>query len=223
MQFLAIEDRRYLAVLGDIKRSRTIIDRELAQRVFLGVIEDINTRLKAELAVPITVSRGDEFQGLLAAPEAVLTVVNAFDSRTNLIAFRYGLGWGPVGTAFRDRTTEMDGACFQHAYAALERGKKEGRWLTFAGAPADGAQALNAVFRLIQVIRDGWTRKQKAAVTERRVADTLIAAAGKLGIDKSTLSKMLKAAHYAQLLEAEEAVRVLLRHHLVQPTGGDGS
>ena len=195
----------------------------MAQRAFLDVIEEVNEQLQSELAVPFSVSRGDEFQGLLSTPEAALDIIDAFDSRSHLFSFRYGLGWGKVGTAFRPSTPEMDGTCFLNAYSALERGKKEERWVTLNGAPDEHERVINGYLRSIQVIRDGWTTKQKEAVTERRSRPTLIATAEMMGSDKSTLSKMLKAAHYSQLLEAEEAMRILLRGYLVQPIGDDGS
>ncbi len=195
----------------------------MAQSAFLDIVEKVNEAYHSKLAVPFSVSRGDEFQGLLSTPESVVEIIDAFDSRSYLFSFRYGLGWGRVGTAFRPRTTEMDGTCFLNAYSALERGKKEDRWVTFSGAPEDHERIINAYFASIQLIRDGWTTKQKSAVTERRGRLTQAVTAEMMGIDKSTLSKMLKAAKYKQLLDAEEAMALLLRDYLAQPAGGERS
>ena len=223
MDKLAERNQYYLALLGDIRRSRSRFPRirERAQSEFLDIIEDVNARHRSKLAVPFSVSRGDEFQGLLSRPDSALEIIDAFDARTDLFSFRYGLGWGEVGTAFRPRTTEMDGSCFLNAYGALERCKTENRWVAFEGAPVEREHVVNAGFRSIQVIRDGWTTKQKTAVNMRRGRDTMSATAVAMGIDKSTLSKMLKAAHYEQLLEMEGAVRILLREYL-DPSISDG-
>ncbi len=223
MMKLADKQQGYLAVYGDIRHSRAIEDREGAQRDFLAIVQEVNVRRRHDLVVPFSVSRGDEFQGLLASPRSAMEILDAFDSRSELFTFRYGLGWGSVETAFRNRTTEMDGTCFQRAFSALEQGKKKERWATLLGAPEDGETVLNSMLRQIQVIRDGWTARQRQAVATRRKARTLVAAADGMGIDKSTLSKMLKAAHYAPLLEAERAMAILLRDYLAQPPGGDTS
>ncbi|MBU0742274.1 SatD family protein [bacterium] len=223
MSMLADNGRFYLAVYGDIKHSRLIDDRDLAQRAFLGVIDAVNADFRRDLAVPFSIAKGDEFQGLLAAPEYALAIIDAFDSRSDHFTFRYGLGWGTIETAFRSRTTEMDGTCFHNAYGALVRGKKEDRWATCSGAPDAHERVINGMLGLIQVIRDGWTARQRTAVTERRRMPTLTATSEGMGIDKSTLSKMLKAANYSQLLAAEEAMKILLRDYLVRPTGGDGT
>jgi len=221
MNKLAKRNQHYLALLGDIRRSRILGNRELAQSAFLDIIEDVNEQFQSKLAVPFVVSRGDEFQGLLSTPESALEIVDAFDARSDLFSFRYGLGWGKVGTAFRPRTTEMDGTCFLNAYSALERSKREDRWVTFEGAPVEQEHVINANFRSIQVIRDRWTTKQKTAVNMRRGRVTLSVTAEAMGIDKSTLSKMLKAAHYEQLLEMEEALTILMQNYL-DPSIWDG-
>jgi len=221
MENVAENNRQHLAVLGDIRRSRIIGQRGEAQDAFLDMVEAVNAEHGDVLSVPFTVSRGDEFQGLMSEPSSLLAILDAFESRASMFSLRFGLGWGTVATAFRSRTTEMDGPCFLNAYSALERGKKEDRWATFVGASDARARVINGCLRSIQVIRDGWTKKQKAAIAARRTRPTLTATAASLSVDKSTLSKMLKAAHYVSLLEVEESVKLLLSDYLVQPAGGE--
>ncbi len=105
----------------------------------------------------------------------------------------------------------MDGECFHRAREAIKRGKKEKRWVTVAGFGNDGDRILDGIFRIMQVIRVGWTRKQRLAVATRRMNASQTATAKKMGLDDSTLSKMLKAASYRQILEAEEMLPLLIR------------
>lgn len=202
----------YLALVGDVMASRDLgSTRGVAQERLFSLIEQVNREHGSDLAVGFSVSRGDEFEGLLSDPATALALIESFEGGADGFAFRFGVGWGAVTTAFRGSTYEMDGPCFQGARAAIERAKKEHRWVCVSGLGEDGDAVLNATFRLIQDVREGWTDKQRASVALRRRHGTLTAAAAELGISKSALSVSLKASHYKSLLEAEAALRILLR------------
>ncbi len=206
----------YLALFGDVKRSRDMDNRSVAQQGLLKILDEANERMRDRLAVPFSLSQGDEFQGLLAAPQDAVAGLTEFDRHTHLFDFRYGLGWGEISTSWSDRTTEMDGSCFHAARNALEHGKVHDRWATFRAADPDEDRdrVLNGQMSFIQMIRDSWTDKQRHAVAQRRGHQTQTDAANSMGITKSTLSKMLKAASYEMLRETEVVLELLLRDYL---------
>jgi hypothetical protein len=209
--------KNYLAVFGDIERSRIVGNREMTQRALKKRLDEVNYRFSQDLAVPFTISMGDEYQGLLKEPTQAISLLNALDV-AGLLSFRFGLGWGTVETGWSTRTSEMDGPCFHAARSAIERGKIEERWVTFSTAVEDEdlVNVINGVWRLVQLIRDGWTEKQHSAVLIRRGKHTSKATAEQMGMDKSTLSKMLKAANYKVLIEAERTLELLMRDYLVK-------
>ena len=156
---------------------------------------------------------------MLTDPVALFPVIDALDLNADLFSFRFGVGWGEIATAFSDRSWEMDGACFHAARRALDLGKKEKRWVTVQGLGDDGDGTTNAVFRLMQVVREGWTKKQRLAVKTRKTNVTQAVTAEEMGLDTSTLSKMLKAARYKELIEMEGALGGLLDLCLARSTG----
>jgi hypothetical protein len=215
MQDLAEDSHPWaLVILGDIRHSRMIADRSLVQSGLRQAAARTNSEKPSLLEVPFSISGGDEIQGLVSDPTTMVEVIDCLDLNSSIFDFRFGLGWGTVATPRAARTWEMDGECFHHAREAITRGKKEDRWISVVGFGEDGDQILDAIFRLMQVIREGWTKKQRLAVATRKTNDTQTATAEEMGLDDSTLSKMLKAAHFKQLVEMEKTMPELIRRLL---------
>lgn len=208
-KFAKKHQQNAFVILADIRSSRLITSRDLVQIGMRQLLERVNGEQDAAIRVPFTISQGDEIQGLLVNHGAVYPVIDNFDLDSELFAFRFGVGWGEVSTGFSQRSWEMDGACFHAARKALEQGKKEKRWVTIRGFGEHSDQSLNAVFRLVQVVREGWTKKQRLAVKTRKTNITQSVTAEEMGLSKSTLSKMLKSARYKELIELENAVEHL--------------
>jgi len=202
--------QRAIVVLADIESSGQPAERELARTGLQQLLERVNDERQYALVVPFSISHGDEIQGLLEDPAELYPVIGNLDLDSELFSFRFGVGWGEVATGFAPRSWEMDGACFHAARRALERGRREKRWVTVQGFGEAGDRTANAVFRLMHSVRKRWTNRQRIAVRTYKLSDTQTAAAKEMGLDKSTLSKMLKAARYRDLLEMEGALGDLL-------------
>jgi len=200
-----------LVILGDVRKSRMIADRTLAQAGLRQVVERINGEKPGLLDVPFSISGGDEIQGVLTDPADMVAVIDCLDLSSFIFGFRFGVGWGTVATPRASRSWEMDGECFHKAREAISRGKKEKRWVTVAGFGNDSDRILDGIFRIMQVIREGWTKKQRLAVATRKTKVTQTATAEEMGLDDSTLSKMLKAARFQQIVEMEETLPLLIR------------
>ena len=104
----------------------------------------------------------------------------------------------------------MDGPCFHLAREAVERGKREDRWITASGFGAERDDLLNGVLRLMGGVRWEWTDVQAETVFAARDADEQKAVAKSRGVSEATVSKSLKAALYESFVEAEGVVATLL-------------
>lgn len=203
----------WVAILGDQIDSRTDDRRDLDLVAIEQRIKEINELCGDRLKVPFSMSHGDEIQALVSDPVTALDVIDTFDSNSWLISFRYTLGIGGLSTDFGQQTWSMDGPCFHNARDAMEHAKKEKRWLTVHGLDPLQDEIVNGVARSLQVIRQGWTRRQKLAYSIRRLEDQQQIAAELMDMDQSTLSKMLKAAHYKPYLEIESTLKTLFREY----------
>lgn len=197
-------------ILGDQISSRIMDNRDqelIAQRQRL---EEINGLFSERLAVPFTSTGGDEIQALVSSPHTAWDILETFDANSWLLQFRFTVGVGTLATSLRQRTSEMDGPCFHLAREAMEDAKRERRWVMFRGMGERRDAEVNGVVRALQVIREGWTDRQRLAFCTRRHAELQVVAAELMGLDQSTMSKMLKAAHYSDYREIENVLRSLL-------------
>jgi len=199
-----------IVVLGDQVASRDERNRQEQIRAVIARVQHVNEELADRFAVPFSVSRGDEVQGLVGGTDAAWDVIEAFDALGPRGAFRFAVGVGVLSTGRAESTWDMDGPCFHHARDAMDRAKKQRRWVAFQGFGERQDSMIDGVVRAMQVVREGWTDRQREAYTVRRRAPSQLVAAERMNVDQSTLSKMLKSAHYNSYLETERALRALM-------------
>lgn len=200
----------YAALIGDLAGSRELGDRAAAQRTVEEALETVNEQWSTELAAKFVVTLGDEYQGLLVRPDHAFEVVATLESRLGGVRARYGVGLGTLATPLKPSAIGMDGPCFHRAREAVERGKRDDRWITFSGFGDDRDALLNGVLRLMGGVRWEWTDVQAETVFAAREATERKAVAQARGVTEATVSKALKAALYEPFVEAERAVTALL-------------
>jgi hypothetical protein len=220
-------DRRYLAVIGDVARSRSDADRPALQKRLERAVRNINERHRPSIASRAIVTLGDEFQCLLADPGAAPWILMEATLGLDPHAVRFGLGWGPLATPRKESAIGMDGPCFHHARNAVGEVKRRGRWARFAGFGPSEDALVNGVFPLLGHAVEGWTSKQREAFDRMwsrpaapSPAVTRAEVARRLGIAPSSLSQRLTAIRFDDVLESLRALGDLLRR-LTPPDGGD--
>jgi hypothetical protein len=219
----------YVAVIGDLVGSRTLAakQREKLQECLRDWLDDLNGELGSErLAAPLTLTAGDEIQGLFRKPSALVRVIQELTDRMFQLEGQphalYGAGRGALSTGriaaspgWAETPALLDGPAFHNARAALEHAQDEGGWVRFVGfgAPPDFVMdhVLDALFGLMSTIRESWTAKQGALSFRFREGMSQRALAEQMKISPSVVSEMLKASRHLQLVEGEEAARKLLR------------
>lgn len=206
------ESCRYVAVIGDVRRSRHAENRWELQKTLERALEGVNDILRHELAARFVVTLGDEFQGLLKSPATIMRVLNALEAGLDGTPLRYGVGWGTLMTDLREDAIGMDGPCFHMAREAVVAGKGADRWVTVSGFGPDD-EVLNGLLWLIGAVRRRWTRVQRETVEQVRAAHTQRDAAAQLRVHESSVSQALKAALHKPVLAAEHAVSAVLETH----------
>ncbi len=134
MNQLASEGGRYyLAVIGDLRRSRQTPDRSMVQERLTEALDELNRAFASRLASALVITVGDEFQGLLHRPESVVDLLARYEEAMDFPPTRFGLGWGPLSTRLKPEAIGMDGPCFHAAREALIISKAQDRWVTVRG------------------------------------------------------------------------------------------
>jgi hypothetical protein len=213
----------FLAIIGDLAGSRDVTDRAGLQRELkhaLKLIAERKAFAHVRAAGP-DITAGDEFHVLLHADPRRVPGTAAMSFLVELaedlsVQCAFGVGVGTLSTTLRAPIRELDGSCFHRAREALERAKREDRWVVVAGLPDEDAKAANAILRLTGKIRDGWTLRQKEIVRIRRGTPLQKDVARKLKVSPSVISEALSAAQHDAVLEAEAALAAILDRIVIQ-------
>lgn len=199
----------YLALIGDVVESRRHRDRARLQRELAEALARINRESAAALAAPLSLTAGDEVQGLFRDPARVVDAVVDIGDAVFPARLVYGLGAGGLETDLGPDPALLDGPCFHRARGALAEARSQGNWLVARGLADPGDLVVTALFRLLGEIRSRWTGIQARHVARARRRPQKEVAA-QLGKAESTVSESLKAAGFQAVLAGEEALRVVL-------------
>lgn len=211
--------RQYVAIIGDLVKSRGIQNRAELQQKLLAEIQVVNREYSEQLAVPVSMTAGDEFEVLLnGAEQAVELIVRLADVvLPNQLAF--GIGVGGLSTTLDDPASqagqshrfvgELDGSVFHRARSALNQASADGSWLLVEGFGTGEDAALCGLTDLLGNLRRGWTAKQSAYVSAARHAKQL-EVARRAGVGQSVVSESLKAARFELALRSEARLQSAL-------------
>ena len=176
------------ALTIDQHRSRTGDD-DLVPGL-LAALADVPAVLPFERTV------GDEVQGLLDAPEAVVEALRTVLRDGN---WSIGLGIGPVETPLPGSVREARGPALLVARDAVDRAKGAGEVRLAVGSASDpvGAGDVEAVARLVGTLIGRRTDTQWATIDAVDAAPTQRAAAEALGVSPQNVSQTLTASAIA--------------------------
>jgi hypothetical protein len=210
MDRLTTRQVSYSALIGDIVESRRITNRAQVQRALQRTLDRLNDTLGSSMASGLVITGGDELQGLFMDPSSVPEVLTELADRLAPVRLVYGLGRGSLTTDLRPEAVGMDGPCFHRAREAVQQAKKEDRWLVAKGFPGAADRQVRALFALMGALRSTWTYKQTVYVAAARRCKSQKEVAEEFRVSPSVVSESLSAAHFRELLEGEQAARVLL-------------
>ncbi|WP_324669930.1 SatD family protein [Geochorda subterranea] len=230
---------RWVVVTGDVVGSRRLEPRERLRDALEEALARFNQRWAHDLAVPFSLSAGDEVQGVVRPGPGAFAAVRRLRAELRRaplapgVRLRVGIGWGAIDTPFSAaRSWEMDGEAFhlaRQALAAAEaaQGRRGGavEATRFAGPDGRHTAWVNVVLTLLDAILERWTAEQWEAVAAYERLGTYAAAAGELGVAPQNVQKRCAAARWPTVRGAERFLGETLEQALsdgeVHPTEGD--
>ncbi|MDW7708909.1 MAG: SatD family protein [Deferrisomatales bacterium] len=202
----------FACLTSDIVRSREAPDRAALQCRIEAALARVNESLRGQLAVPLAVTVGDEWQGLFTCLEAALEADLVLRGALAPEVFATGIGVGGLATPLAGRTADMDGPCFHRARGALERAKRRGSGGVAVDSGDPGLDLpVNTICHLLSALSSRWTEKQLRAVLTYRERGTELAAAEALGISQPVLHRSLAGARGREFLEAYRQLLAFVR------------
>lgn len=198
----------YCAIIGDIRRSRSLLRRSRVQARFVAAIATINREFKQQIAAKFLLTLGDEFQGLLFSADESYRLVRRFQDLMQPVQFSFGIGIGTLATPLRKEALGMDGDVFYRARAALERAKKSKRSILYDFA-SPSLDLCNALIGLLEREHQRLTARQRQIIRLVSETDSQTLVARRLRVSQPAISKVVSSLRH--VFDAEEALEAFLR------------
>jgi hypothetical protein len=118
----------YLAIIGDIKNSKALLNRNAVQKELQGILDDINESYHKDIASRFTITLGDEFQGLLKSGSPAVYIIDRIERVLYPIRLRFGLGVGEITTDIKfEYALGADGPAYYYARDMINTLKSSGK------------------------------------------------------------------------------------------------
>lgn len=214
-------EKSFIAIIGDIQKSKEIKDRGTAQENLRNTLKRINEKYAAEIASSFVITLGDEFQGLLKKPGSILAMVTEIERKMYPINIRFGLGIGRISTSInREEAIGADGPGYHEARKAIDNlkriEKRQQVSTTDMRIEIEGNQPIiidliNTSFSLISAVKRSWTRRQREIIWSMMDnQDTQVEEAKRWGITQPSLQKILSAGEYHAYINAINSLETAL-------------
>lgn len=208
----------YLALIGDLKKSRSIAERSDAQQDIKQALEAVSAAYPKLFASRLTLTLGDEFQALLfPGQEGFMRMMDDLELRLIRYPFRVGLGAGSIVTAIDpDISIGADGEAYWRAREAInyvhanDAGGKVRTHLIGMGEAWD--PVLNGLLEATDLIKYGWTNIQRDTflqmIRQGIYSETFDqkSFAQSIGISESSLTKRLNAGNIKFYIKLRRAI-----------------
>ena len=200
-------DRSFIAIIGDIRGSRSLTQRREIQENLGIILQEINEGFEADIAAKFLITLGDEFQGLLFDGRSLLKIIEKIEMSLYPVTFRFGIGMGRITTdIYPEMALGADGPTFYRARSAIEllkenESKKKAVLsdlsFRFEEKNSTTERLLNTAFTLLYSLEHTWTDRQREIITDQLFhQDGQKASALRLGITQSAVHKALSAGSY---------------------------
>ncbi len=206
----SVGDGHYIAVVGDLARSREATDRaELAERVG-QVLSDLNERFASQLYAPLALTRGiDELSAVLSSPACSYRMCAAANDALHPQFFRFAVCRGvlDVNVSSRDAST-MDGPAFHEAADLLAQTKRQDLVYTFqlGFSSSTVRELVNSLANLVAGLKLRRTEHQQKVARNYAELGSQEAVSGRMGISQQAVSDALKSARWAEIRGAETVI-----------------
>jgi hypothetical protein len=192
----------YTAIIGDLIDSRLIEanERHRIQEKIKYLLSEVNSKYCDHIASKFTLTLGDEFQGLLRVTCPSIDIIMYLIKELHPHGVRFGVGLGDIYTDIDpEKAIGADGPAYHRARECINYLKnwRQCRFPVMYATDNPDSMLINAICDSVSDLMDTWTDKQREAVwiTEKFDGHQTLAAK-ELGVNKSSVTRHLKAANY---------------------------
>lgn len=183
-------NNNYIAIIGDIVKSKEIENRNQVQEKIQEILERINHKYAQAIASKFLITIGDEFQGLLKPTNQLFRIIDEIADSMEPVEIRFGVGNGKITTSLNEYALGIDGPAFYQARSAINKAHKYKRHIIIFQSedPDEYDFAIHTTLVLLSQIRLLWTDSQKRVIRLFRNGLTQEQIAAELNISQSAVS-----------------------------------
>ncbi len=198
----------YAVVMGDVAGSKQLSSRNRYQtQLFLkSAIVQINEEFAPHVDAPFTISKGDEFQGLITNVEVGFQIMLALEKLAYPVKLRFGMGIGKVYKMGGRLPIEMDGPAFHRGNSALNYAKKK-KCAYYINSNNEALDLLiNTSFQLITGLKLRWSERHHRLFWSYKDLGTYRQVAAKENVTPQAVCDTLKNIRALHVKAAEENI-----------------
>ncbi len=159
-------NKKYYIIMGDIVSSESL-DQKKLQRQFATLCKKMNSLLKKDILSPLTITLGDEFQGVAKNLNAGISIILQTQRECIAAAYpfklRFVLHYGEINTAINPVIAYgMLGPGLAEARNKLEVAKDSRMRFFVSTGKIHNDEAFRNAFIVYQTLIDGWSMERDA-------------------------------------------------------------
>jgi hypothetical protein len=204
----------YPILMADILNSRSRNSNEIMSS-FRRIVTEINESRHKQIMSPLTITLGDEFQGLISSVENAIGLIFEIEEliikQDSHLKLRYVLNYGKIDTNINTKTAyEMLGPGLTDARTQLGYLKKDNyRFFISLNKEPRTDYYLNLAFTLYQSIVDAWKPKDLKIVSEFLTHLDYKEVAKKINTDTANAWRREKSLRINEYLATKELILYL--------------
>ena len=208
----------YMAIIGDIKSSKTLNNRSEVQEKLKKTLDSINISYSEIIAAKFIITLGDEFQGLLFFTEDLVEIIKYIQKEMYPVEMRFGIGIGEISTKINEEAAiGADGPAFYAArntisaiHDCAKKIKKQAAdiQINIYENSVFEIVEINTILALIKTIEDSWTEKQRYTIWDALDhPGSQISSAKRMNTSQSTIARRLADGKYIVYLNALQTIK----------------
>lgn len=203
---MANEDTNYTVIIGDISRSKQLSGKHRFQtQLFIkSAIVQINEEYEEIIEAPLTITKGDEFQGLFSDISNAFKIALAVERLIFPVQVKFGFGVGTIYKMGGKLPIEMDGPAFHYSNSALQYAKKRKIFSSLKSNVPEVDILVNTIFKLITAIKYRWNERHYKLFWRYKDLGTYRKVAELENITPQAVCDILKNTRALDVMSAEE-------------------
>jgi hypothetical protein len=204
-----------VVIIADICGSRKMKSNERyeGQLLIKSSIVQINEDFKDYIEAPFTITRGDEFQGVVGNLNQAFDIILEFERLLFPLQLRYGLGKGTIQKMGSALPIEMDGPAFHNATSALDEAKRKKNFIQVESGNPCLDVMLNNVLLLMYAIKSRWNQINFQRYWMYKELGTFEKVAQREKVSAQAVWDSMQNMRVQEILQVEKSLRVFLEEH----------